>query len=70
MVLLKKEAKRLHISVNALVLKMIQCGLEAICEKRTYHDLDYLAGSWGPKGKKAFKESTQSFEKIDKELWE
>jgi len=69
MVLLKREAKRLRTSVNALVLTMIERGLGFTCEKQTYHDLDHLAGSWSSADKKTFEENTQSFEKIDKELW-
>ena len=69
MVLLKQEAKRLRTSVNALMLKMIERGLGFTCEKRTYHDLDHLAGSWSSADGKIFRENTQDFEKIDKELW-
>jgi hypothetical protein len=68
--LLKREAKRLHTSVNSLVLKMIERGLGVTCEKPTYHDLDHLAGSWSAADAKAFKENTQPFEQIDKDLWE
>lgn len=69
MALLKKEAKRLHTSVNTLVLRMIERGLGFIHEKPSYHDLDHLAGSWSAMEEKRFKENTQSFEQIDKELW-
>jgi hypothetical protein len=69
MTLLKREAKRLHTSVNALVLKMIERGLGFTCEKIAYQDLDHLANSWSPAEEKAFRENTQSFEQIDKELW-
>jgi hypothetical protein len=69
MALLKKEAKRLHTSVNVLILKMIERGLGFSCEKLVYHDLDHLAGSWTSTEEKAFEENTKQFEKIDKELW-
>lgn len=69
MVLLKQEAKRLHTSVNALVLKMIEQGLGFTREKWAHHDLDHLAGTWSVAEEKTFKESTQSFEQIDEELW-
>jgi hypothetical protein len=69
MVLLKKEAKRLRTSVNALVLKMVERGLGVTCEKHTYHDLDHLAGSWSAKEERDFKENIRSLEQIDKELW-
>ncbi len=66
---LKKESKRLHTSVNTLVLKMIERGLGFTCERHVYHDLDYLAGSWSAAEEKTFKENTQDFEQIDKDLW-
>lgn len=66
---LKREAKRLHTSVNALVLKMIERGLGFTAEKSTYHDLDHLANSWSVEEEKMFLENTQSFEQIDKDLW-
>lgn len=69
MVLLKKEAKRLHISVNALVLKMIENSLGLTYEKPIHRDLDHLAGSWSAKEAEEFQENTSSFEQIDKELW-
>lgn len=69
MISLKKESKRLHVSVNTLILKIVEKGLGFSYEKTIYHDLDYLAGSWSSSEEKAFKEHTKSFEKIDKELW-
>jgi hypothetical protein len=69
MALLKQEAKRLRVSVNALILKIIERGTGFTCEKPVYHDLDHLAGSWSSAEEKTFKENTKDFEKIDKELW-
>lgn len=69
MVLLKREAKRLHTSVNILILKMIERGLGFTCEKPSFNDLDYLAGSWSSAEEKTFEENTHYFEQIDKELW-
>ncbi|MBI5346365.1 MAG: hypothetical protein HZB76_04410 [Chlamydiae bacterium] len=58
--LLKQEAKRLHTSVNILILKMIERELGFTCEKLAYHDLDHLAGSWSSTDEKKFAENTQS----------
>ncbi len=69
MVHLKREAKRLRTSVNALVLKLIERGLGISGGRATYHDLDHLAGSWSAAEEKAFKENTEYFEQIDKGLW-
>lgn len=69
MTMLKKEAKRLHTSINVLILKMIERGLGFSCEKRTYHDLDHLAGTWSEEDAKNFRENTKYFEQIDEDLW-
>ena len=70
MILLKQEAKRLHTSVNALVLTMIEQGLGFTNKKTAYHDLDHLGGSWSAKEEEIFKKNTQSFEQIDEDLWQ
>jgi hypothetical protein len=69
MILLKREAKRLNISVNILILQMIERGLGITRKKIMYHDLDHLAGSWSSAEAKKFEEDTQYFEQIDKDLW-
>ena len=69
MALLKQEARKLHISVNTLILKMIERGLGFIRARQTYHDLDHLSGSWSASDANAFKEHIQPFEQIDKDLW-
>ncbi len=62
MLLLKREAKRLRISVNALVLKMIKRELGFTCEKLVHRDLDHLAGSWSAEEERVFKENTLFFQ--------
>jgi hypothetical protein len=69
MIHLKREAKRLHISVNVLILQMIERGLGITQKKTLYHDLDHLAGSWSSAEEKEFQKQTQYFEQIDKDLW-
>lgn len=71
MLLLKKEATKQSISVNTLILKIIDRGLGVVCpsKKVTFHDLDYLAGTWSDKEKKQFERNIKPFEDIDKELW-
>ena len=63
---LKKDAKKLHISVNALILRIIKKNLCFSHEKLIYHDLDYLAGTWSPEEAKMFKKNTEFFKKVDK----
>ena len=67
---LKKEAKKLRMSVNALVLKLIDQSLGLSREKFIHHDLDYLAGSWSSEEEKIFRKNIKLFEKIDKEMWQ
>lgn len=71
MSLLKTEAKKQKISVNSLILQIIERGLGIThqTKKNMFHDLDYLAGTWSDKDKKTFEDHTKSFEKIDKEFW-
>lgn len=66
---LKQEAKRLRMSVNTLVLKMIERGLGFTSERPVHHELDHLANSWSAADERAFLENTQFFEKIDEDLW-
>lgn len=69
MSVLKQEAKRLHISINALIIRIIEQGVGFVKNKMSHHDLDDLAGSWSAADEKDFKKNTQYFEQIDKELW-
>jgi hypothetical protein len=63
---LKKEAKKLRISINTLILKMIERSLDCSRKKFIHHDLDHLAGSWSFEEAKIFNKSIKSFEKNDK----
>ena len=71
MALLKREAKELKLSVNLLILKLIEQGVgySGKAKRVTYHDLDFLIGTWTAKESKEFDENIKIFEKIDEELW-
>lgn len=71
MSLLKKEATKQKISINSLILQIIEqsLGIAHSPKKVVFHDLDYLAGTWSQKDQKEFSENIKSFENIDKELW-
>jgi len=71
MLLLKKKAMKQKISINSLILKIIDQGLGIAypIEKAFFHDLDYLAGTWSEKEKKEFDDNIKPFENIDKDLW-
>jgi hypothetical protein len=68
---LKRESKKQKISINTLILKLIEQGIGySHREKKTrYHDLDSLAGTWTIEDSTLFNESANFFEKIDEELW-
>ncbi len=61
MVLLRKEAKRLRISVNDVILKLIKQELVSTNKRHIHHDLDHLAGTWSKEEAKAFLQATHFF---------
>lgn len=71
MLLLKKEAAKKKISINSLILQIIEqgIGITHLTKKTVFHDLDHLAGTWSTKDKKTFDDNIRSFENIDEELW-
>jgi hypothetical protein len=70
-IILKREADQQHISVNVLILRLIEAGVGYVhtMKRSTYHELDHLAGTWSAQDEKRFAENTKHFEKIDKDLW-
>ena len=68
---LKKEAQRLQLSINVLILKLIESGLGISREinRPVYHDLDHSAGTWSAADVEEFKKNTQDFDLIDKDIW-
>ena len=71
MTMLQKEAKKLKISVNSLILKMLEqgVGLGGKPKRIRHHDLDFLIGTWSSSDAKVFDDNVKVFEKIDEELW-
>lgn len=71
MLLLKREATKQKVSINSLILQIIEqrLGIAQPTKKTIFHDLDHLAGTWSNKDKKVFDDKIKSFEKIDKDLW-
>ncbi len=69
---LKSRAAREDVSVNTLVLRLIEQGLGL---KRTkpalarHDDLDALAGSWGAEDGAEFERATAPFAEIEDGLW-
>lgn len=71
MSILKQEAKAHHISINLLILRILEqgVGFSRQLKRSRHHELDNLAGTWTEKENKAFKKNTEFFEKIDSEIW-
>lgn len=62
---LKKTAKTLDISINALILNLIEQGLGYGSQRKVYHDLDHLAGSWSVEDEQEFYKNTAHTRKLD-----
>jgi hypothetical protein len=71
MIILKKQAEKQHVSINLIILKCIEqsIGYSRPVNKPIYNDLDHLAGTWKKEDAKSFKDNTEFFEQIDKDLW-
>lgn len=69
--LLKDRAKSEDMSVNGLILKMVNefLGIEKKKRIKTYQDLDHLAGTWSEKDFNEFQKRVEDMEKIDEEIW-
>lgn len=69
--LLKDRAKSEEMSVNGLILKMVNesLGIEKKKRIKTYRDLDHLAGTWSEKDFNEFQKRVEDMEKIDEEIW-
>ena len=66
---LKKEAQRAKTSINTTMLNLIRESIGLKKRVKIYQDLDELAGTWNEKDEEMFKENTQFFDKINKEIW-
>jgi len=68
--LLKEDAQKHGLSINARVIELIRQGLGVANDATLgYHDLDGLAGTWDEMQAKAFLEDIADFEQIDESLW-
>jgi hypothetical protein len=69
MALLKEKAKENGISINLLILNLIDQRIGYGGQLTPYNDLDYLAGTWSEEEAAKFGKNIRCFETIDKELW-
>ena len=66
---LRLEAERRGITMEDLVLQLIQQGIENL-QAPPYHDLDTLAGTWSKEQAAEFLEAIAEFEQVDEKLWQ
>ena len=65
---LRIEAERRGITIEELVLELVQQGIENL-EAPPYHDLDALAGTWSKEEADEFLKAIAEFEQVDEKLW-
>lgn len=56
MVVLQQESKKMKISVNSLILRLIEQGIgfRAKSKMVKHHDIDFLIGTWSAEEAQAF----------------
>ncbi len=66
------EAARLGVTVDQLILQLIQKGVSVerhSSQLNTYDDLDSLAGTWTEEQATEFLNTIADFEHVDEKLW-
>ena len=66
---LRLEAERRGITIEDLVLKLVQQGIKNL-QAPPYHDLDTLAGTWSKEQAAEFLDTIAEFEQVDGKLWQ
>ena len=66
-VVARREATASHLSLNAVLLKALERGLDLGQEPIRHNDLDDLAGSWVRD--KEFDRALADMDKVDEGLW-
>jgi hypothetical protein len=66
---LRKRSLAEGISMNQLVLRILEASLLPAMPKKVYHDLDHLYGSWSEEECREFARNQKPFNKVDRELW-
>lgn len=69
---ISEEASRRGVSVETIILQLIQKGIHLEQEQAqlpTYHDLDSLAGTWSEEQENEFLNALTDFEQMDEKLW-
>ncbi len=69
---IKDQSAEMKESMNQTVVKLLKnaVGLSTKDVFPVYHDLDKLAGGWSKEDEIDFKKQTESFNQIDKEMWD
>jgi hypothetical protein len=68
---LKSQAEQEGLSLNSLVLRLLQGAGTSIQSSvlRKFDDLNVLAGTWSDEEAQAFERNTAAFAEIDAALW-
>lgn len=68
---LKAEARRVGVSVNVLIQRLLRqgLGLDKPARPVRHSDLDHLAGTWSAAEAKQFGAAVAPFESVDQEMW-
>ena len=67
---LRAEAARRGVSLNALIIELVRRGLGVAPAGREPHrELDYLAGTWSDADVAEFTTAVSAFERVDESLW-
>jgi hypothetical protein len=70
---IEQEAKRTGVPIGEVVRHLIYRGLAAetgLAAPTLYHDLDDLAGTWGPDEAAEFRNSVVDMDQVDPSLWQ
>jgi len=70
---ISEAARRRGVSTEAVVLELIQKGIDLERQDarlQTYHDLDALAGTWSAEEANEFLKAIADFKQVDEKLWQ
>ena len=66
----ERQAREWGLSLNKTVLRLLERALGVRTGPQRHHDLDELAGVWGPEEAREFDKVLAEQRRIDNELWQ
>lgn len=69
---IQRRARQSGLSLNKTIIALLEEGVGTRRPKQqvVHHDLDHLAGTWGPKEAAEFDAALGEQRRIDQEVWE